>query len=46
MKHISACINCGSRSITYSTEEKGDYWIWKKLCASCNNERENQILDL
>jgi len=40
------CRNCGSRSITYSTEQKDDEWIWKKLCASCNNEIEKQILDL
>jgi len=38
------CLNCGSRSTTYSTEQKGDDWIWKKLCSSCNNLLEKQIL--
>jgi len=46
MKHICPCINCGSRKLTYSTEKKGDDWIWKKICAFCNNEIENQILEL
>ena len=40
------CRNCGSRKITYSTEQKTDDWIWKMICASCNNELENQILKL
>ncbi len=40
------CKNCGSRSITYSTVQRSDHWIWKKLCASCNNELEKQILEL
>ena len=40
------CKNCGSRKITYSTEHKGDDWIWKKLCADCNNVLEKQILEL
>lgn len=38
------CRNCGSRKITYSTEQKTDDWVWKKLCESCNNELEKQIL--
>ena len=38
------CKKCGSRKITYSTEQKTDDWVWKKMCESCNNVLEKQIL--
>jgi len=40
------CRNCGSRSTTYSTEQKGEDWVWKKVCASCDNELEKGILEV
>ena len=40
------CKICGSRSKMYSTEQKGNDWVWKKVCGSCNNEIETQILEL
>ncbi len=38
------CRNCGSRKITYSTEQKTDDWVWKKICADCDNVLEKEIL--
>lgn len=38
------CKNCGSRSKMYSTEQKGDEWIWKRVCGSCNNVLEKGIV--
>jgi len=40
------CRNCGSRKITYSTEQKTGNWVWKKMCESCNNVLEKQTLQL
>ncbi len=40
------CKKCGSRSVTYSTEQKDGSWIWKRLCASCNNVLETRDLKL
>jgi len=40
------CVDCRSRSITYSTEKKDDHWVWKKVCASCDNELEKGILEV
>jgi len=38
------CRTCGSRKTTYSTEQKADDWVWKKMCELCNNVFEKQIL--
>jgi len=40
MEDIGSCISCGSRSVVYSREVKGDNQISKKICASCNYEDE------
>ena len=40
MENICPCISCGSRSVVYSSEVKGDNQICKKTCASCNYEEE------
>ena len=40
------CMSCGSRSTTFSTEKKDNDWVCKKLCASCNNVLEKEILEL
>jgi len=40
------CKNCGKRGITYTTEKKSDDWVWKKICSTCSNEIERQILDI
>jgi len=40
MKDICPCTSCGSRSVVYSREVKGDNQICKKICASCNYGEE------
>ena len=40
------CNNCGSRGTTFSTEQKNENWICKKICSSCNNVLEKEILEL
>jgi hypothetical protein len=40
MEDICPCTSCGSRSVVYSREVKGDNQICKKICASCNYGEE------
>ena len=44
MDEHGKCRNCGSRKITYSTEQKMGNWVWKKMCEECNNVLEKQTL--
>jgi transcription elongation factor Elf1 len=43
MDQNGRCIKCGERHLVCTTEQKGNEWIWKKSCSSCNDVKETQV---
>jgi hypothetical protein len=43
MDENGKCIKCGERHLVCTTEQKGNEWVWKKNCSSCNDLKETQV---
>ena len=38
------CKACRGTNFTFSTEMKGNKWVWKKICKSCGEMLEERDL--